>query len=66
MISYVIHLTLQIVHTPDQDYTDFTKALMELYKYCQESNKEVSLYIFVFMSRFFWYYYFRNISTSAN
>lgn len=47
-----MHLSLQIVHTPDQDHTDFTKALMELYKYCQEADTEVSLYIFVFMSRF--------------
>ncbi|XP_026322124.1 thiamin pyrophosphokinase 1 [Hyposmocoma kahamanoa] len=31
----------KIVHTPDQDYTDFTKALVELYKYCQESKTEI-------------------------
>ncbi|XP_030029581.2 thiamin pyrophosphokinase 1 isoform X1 [Manduca sexta] len=28
----------KIVHTPDQNHTDFTKALMELHKYCQENK----------------------------
>lgn len=33
------------MHTPDQDYTDFTKAIMELYKYCQEHKTEVILLV---------------------
>ncbi|XP_037868637.1 thiamin pyrophosphokinase 1 isoform X2 [Bombyx mori] len=31
----------KVVHTPDQDYTDFTKALKELNNHCQEHTIEV-------------------------
>lgn len=31
----------KVVHTPDQNHTDFTKALMELNKYCKLNNLEI-------------------------
>ncbi|XP_063824049.1 thiamin pyrophosphokinase 1 isoform X2 [Ostrinia nubilalis] len=32
---------LNVIHTPDQDYTDFTKALIELCKHCQQIDMEI-------------------------
>ncbi|KAJ2952098.1 hypothetical protein O0L34_g4368 [Tuta absoluta] len=35
----------EIIHTPDQDYTDFTKALIELKTFCQVKNIEINYVI---------------------
>lgn len=41
MMKKYTNQSCEVVHTPDQDYTDFTKALLELNKYCDRHKVEV-------------------------
>lgn len=45
-LIYFQNRCVQIVNTPDQDETDFTKALKELKRHVDETNLEVQYYNF--------------------
>ncbi|KAI5637400.1 thiamine pyrophosphokinase, vitamin b1 binding domain-containing protein [Phthorimaea operculella] len=44
-LSLTKYILQVIIHTPDQDYTDFTKALMELRTFCEVNNIEINYVI---------------------